>query len=90
MSKVEKDNFRYTGIDVETYEDRIEIKMEDYIDSLDEIKEIRAADNDETLTRVEMKVHRKMTGKLSWLANSTCPDLSYNVWQCPKIIKLQG
>ena len=24
-----------------------------------------------------MKVYRKITGKLSWLANTKCPDLSY-------------
>lgn len=44
--------------------------MEDYVDSLEEIKEIRKADR-------ELKQYRKMTGKLSWIANSTRPDLSY-------------
>ena len=41
VSKVERDSFRYTGIDVEAIEDGIEIKMEDYVDSLEEVKEIR-------------------------------------------------
>ena len=41
------------------------------------MKEKRKADRDEDLTKAEMKVYRKMTGKLAWLANSTCPDLSY-------------
>jgi len=27
--------------------------------------------------KTELKVYRKMTGKFSWLANSTRPDLSY-------------
>ena len=27
--------------------------------------------------KLEMKEFRKMTGKISWLANSTHPDLSY-------------
>ena len=31
VSKIEKDNFRYTGIDVSTTDDGIEIQMEDYI-----------------------------------------------------------
>ena len=35
------------------------------------------ADRDDPLTRTELKVFRKMNGKLSWLANSTHPDLSY-------------
>ena len=51
--------------------------MQDYVDSLDEVREIRKADKDDPLTRAELKVYRKMTGKLSWLANSTRPDLSY-------------
>ena len=51
--------------------------MKDYVDSLEEVKEIRKAVRDDPLTSAELKVFRKMTGKLSWLANSTCPDLSY-------------
>ena len=45
--------------------------------SLGEVKEIRKADRDDPLTKAELKVFRKMTGKLSWLANSTGPNLSY-------------
>ena len=77
VSKIERDRFRYTSIDVSAVEDRIEIQMEDYVDSLEEVKEIRRADKDEDLTKVELKEYWKMTGKLSWLANSTCPDMSY-------------
>ena len=62
---------------MKTVEDGVEIKMQDYVDSLDEVKEIRKADKDDSLTRAELKVYRKMTGKLNWLANSTRPDLSY-------------
>ena len=53
------------------------IKMQDYVDSLEDIKEIRQADKGEALTKAEMKEYRKVTGKLSWLANSTRPDMSY-------------
>ena len=77
VSKIEKDAFRYTGIDVKAIEDRIEIQMEYYIESLEEVKEIRKADRDEELTKAELKVYRKMTSKLSWLANSTHLYLSY-------------
>ena len=77
VSKIEKENFRYTGIDVKTVEDGVEIDMKDYVDSLEEVKEIRKADKEDPLTRAELKVYRKMTGKLNWLANSTRPDLSY-------------
>merc|ERR1712082_435631 len=77
VSKIEGENFRYTGIDVKTVEDGVEIEMQDYVDSLDEVIEIRKADKDDPLTRAELKVYRKMTGKLIWVANSTRPDLSY-------------
>ena len=77
VSKVERHNLRYTGIDVSTMNDGIEVQMEDYLESIEEIKEIRKADREEDLTKLELKEYRKMTGKLSWLANSTCPDLSY-------------
>ena len=60
-----------------TVDDGIEIEMKDYVDSLEEVKEIRKANRDNPLTRAELKGFRKMTGKLSWLANSTRPDLSY-------------
>lgn len=76
-SKIERDNFRYNGMDISTVEDCIDIQMEDYVDSLVEIKKIQEADKDDDLIKVEMKEYRKITGKLSWLANSTHPDLSF-------------
>ena len=55
--------------------DGIEISMEDYAKSLEEIQ-IRDAKADETLTRDELKVLRKFVGKLNWLAANTRPDLA--------------
>ena len=37
VSKIERDNFRYTSVDVKTVEDGIEIEMEDYVVSLEEV-----------------------------------------------------
>ena len=51
--------------------------MEDYVEGLEDIKEIRKVDREEDLTKLKIKEYRKMTGKLAWLANSTHPDLSY-------------
>ena len=36
------------------------------------------------MTKIEMKLYRKMTGKLAWLANSTRPDLCYLALQMSK------
>ena len=33
VPKIERDNFRYKGIDVKTIEDGIEVEMKDYVDS---------------------------------------------------------
>ena len=77
VSKIERNRSWHTGIDVSAVEDRIEIQMEDYVDSLEEVKEIQKADKDEDLTKVKLREYRKMTDKLSWLANSTRPDMSY-------------
>ena len=76
ICKVEQYKFRFTGLDISTVEDSIEIKMADYVDSLKDIKKIRKVKRDEDLTKNDIKEYRKVKGKLSWLANSTHPDLS--------------
>ena len=63
--------------------------MEDYSRSLQEIMEImKTEDRDEPLTKLKMKLYRKMTGKIAWLANATRPDLCYQALQMSK--KNQG
>ena len=84
VSKVEENNFRFTGLDVKTNDEHIEISMEDYADSINEIKEIRKASRTEKLTKAELKEYRKYTGKLSWLAQGTRPDLSYSALDLAK------
>ena len=54
VSKVEDRKFRFTGIDVERFEDRIELSMNDYAASLEDIK-IREDKLSENLTREEMQ-----------------------------------
>ena len=67
----------------------IEISMEEYAKSLQNITEIRKVeDRNEPLNKEEMKLYRKMTGKIAWLANSTRPDLCYQALQMSK--KNQG
>ena len=78
ISKVEYDNFRYTGQDISSAGDSsIHIEMKNYVESLEDIKEIRKANKEEDLTKTEFKEYRKVTGKISWLADSTRLDLSY-------------
>merc|ERR1712114_109861 len=58
--------------------------MEDYADSITEIEEIRKASREERLTKAELKEYRKYTGKISWLAQGTRPDLSYSALNLAK------
>ena len=51
--------------------------MNDYVNSLKDIKEIRKVERDEDLIRLTINEYRQATGKISWLANSTDPYLSY-------------
>ena len=65
ISKIEGDKFSYTGVNVSAKDDGIEIQMEDYVDSLEDIKEIQKADREDDLTELELKEYRKLTGKLA-------------------------
>ena len=76
VSKVEKNKFRFTGVDIEKTKVGITISIEDYANSLELIEEIRAVKGDELLTRTENQLYRKFTGKISWLAANTRPDLA--------------
>ena len=75
ISKIEDGEFRFTGIDVKKIDGGIEISMEDYAKSLEEVV-IREGSQDDSLTREELKVLRKYVGKLNWLAVNTRPDLA--------------
>merc|ERR1712240_381469 len=81
VSKVEEDNSRFTRLDVKTKDGKIEVSMEDYAELIKEITEIRKANRDEALTKPELKEYRKYTGKISWLAQGTRPDLSFSALQ---------
>merc|ERR1712082_505604 len=81
---VEKDVFRFTGLDVKAGNGKIEVSMEDYANLVEEIKEIWKADRGEKLTRAELKEYRKYTGKILWLPQGTRPDLSYSALMLAK------
>ena len=65
VSKVERGKFRFTEWDIHKFEDVIKVSMKDYTNSMEEVKDIRRADRNEALTRLEMKYYRNFTGKLS-------------------------
>ena len=87
VSKVENDKFRFTGINVEKIGDRIEMSMNDYAASLEDV-EIREDKSSEGLTREEMKLFRKYIGKLNWLAVNTRCYLAIDALELAKKQKL--
>ena len=50
VSKVEEDEFRFTGLDVKVRNEAIKVSMEDYASSVEPVEEIRKADRAERLT----------------------------------------
>ena len=53
ISKVEENNFRYTGLDVERCPDGITVPMDDCVDTFAEIKDIRKASGTEDLSKFD-------------------------------------
>ena len=78
ISKREKENFKYTGVNVRKIGNEIVLDQNDYAESLKEIKVDPKDDNKRALTREEYKEFRGATGKLNWLAEMTRPDLAYD------------
>ena len=56
--------------------------MKDYAESIEKKDKIRTGEDcHEPLMLLELQQYRKYTGKLSWLAQGTRPDLSYTALQ---------
>ena len=84
VSKIEKNKFRFTGIDIIKTEAGITISMEDYARSLEKVEDIRKGKPSELLSNQELKVFRKYVGKFSWLAANTRPELAIIALQMSK------
>ena len=90
VSEIEKDLFCFTSLDIKVVDDGIEVSMDDYADSLKDIKEIRKTeDRNELLTKLEMKEYCKITGKIACLTNSIRLDLCFKALQMSKKDKEQ-
>ena len=68
ITKLEDDMFRFNGIDVFKEEDRVIVDIQEYVWSLEKL-EVTKGSLEEEFTAAELKVYRKYTGKLSWLAS---------------------
>ena len=79
ISKIDKDSFRFTGVDFTRTNDSITISMEDYTNSQTKIDHFRTGPKEDPLTKIEHKLYRKKVGQLSWLASNVRPDLCFPV-----------
>ena len=59
ISKIERDNFCFNGLNVSTKEDGIEIEMADYLASIQDVINIQKAGKYEDLTKQEIKEYSK-------------------------------
>ena len=51
-----------TGVDIQKTEDGIIMSMDEYADAIEDVEDIRKADNGEKLTKQKLKSYRKYTG----------------------------
>ena len=79
ISKIEKNKFRFTGVDFHRTDESITISMEAYAHSIEKIEQFRACKKEEELTKTEHKMFRKKVGQLAWLAANARPDISIQV-----------
>ena len=78
--------WKMTSLDINKVENGIEISMDEYAESMEEIK-IREGKSDEELNRDEMKVLRKYVGKLNWLSTNTRPDITIHALELAMKLK---
>ena len=84
VSRVEHGRFRFTGVDIFQDGNKIEVSMNAYANSLVPIEDFRKGENTEELNALELKIYRKYTGKLLWLAENCRPDIAYLANQLSK------
>ena len=78
FGKIELRNFKFTGLNIKETQDGISVDQNGYIQSLKAIKLDKLAGKDEKLSKQKFKEFRGLTGQLSWAAENTRPDLSFD------------
>ena len=79
FSKIEENAFKYCGCNIVSKENgSIELDQNEYINSLEELEVPRRDDNDE-LSKQEIKSVRSKIGELLWISLMTRPDISFDV-----------
>ena len=78
FGKIEVESFKFTGLNIVQKEDGIYIDQNEYVQSINEIEVKKNMDKEAKLTPKEFNAFRGLTGKLSWAAENTRPDIAYD------------
>ena len=81
VSKVEKNQFRFCGLDVKQEKCKIVVSMEDYAEAIVETEIPKRAKNEDKLNEDQMTVMRGLAGQMQWLAQQCRMDISYGAHQ---------
>ena len=80
FGKMELTKFKFTGLNIEQNKEGIYVDQIEYIQSIQPISSYRMEGNDkEKLNKAELKAYRGLTGQLNWAAESTRPDLAFDI-----------
>ena len=78
FGKIASGNFKFTGLNIVEMGDCIYVDQNEYIQALKPIKTDHFGDKDEALPPAMFKEYRALTGQLSWAAELTRPDISFD------------
>ena len=78
FGRIEAGKFKFTGLNIKESLEGIFIDQNDYVQSLHPIKIDKLAGKEEKLSKEKFAEFRRLTGQLSWAAENTRPDLSFD------------
>ena len=81
ISKEEEMHFNYLGLELKQFCDHITLTQNSYIQEIKTIVYDRSLKKDATLPKTLFESLRSLIGQLSWVANHSRPDISFEVCQ---------
>jgi hypothetical protein len=79
IGRTEEETFLYIGLAITTTDQGITLDQTGYVKDRLEPAVLRGGDAKRPLDKEEMKLLRRLTGKINWAATQSRPDLSYTV-----------
>ena len=81
ISKEEEMHFNYLGLELKQFSDHITLTQKSYIQEIKTIDYNRSLKRDAPLPSTIFESLRSLVGQLSWVANHSRPDISFEVCQ---------